>query len=645
MIKKGGNFFEEHIEKIVLAIVGLVCLWLLITRVLISPNYVKYDNSKYGCGDIDIYISKQVQELEDKLNRKPDPPQPYKQRYDDFAALFDSAISGIDVSLNWPLPPPVSSEVRVKRAYRIPQVPDVNGVSVGHIRAVAYVPTEKIDEENAYDEAETEPNDLDLVTVEAKFDVAELVDDFYESFAGEDIAEEWRDPCLAKPVFAAVQLQRQELLADGRWSDWKIVPRTKIEARRRMFEVIEEVEKLPPGGMKVRLLQFDDPEVRMELLQPEAYRIASAREEWFPPSLHKEFIKNREKEKTEEKRKALAVAKKEKEKGRQEARAERSGRTPKTKTSTGGQAESGAAEMEKLYGITAPAKEKPTIKRKSRRNVKRGRENGRPLKNKGVLETTGDVYDKFEKILITEKTDFAKMHEPLVFWAYDDTVEPEKSYRYRIRLGVFNPIAGTEQFSEQYKHFKSKVILWSKFSGITETVKIPGMLYFFPREIQEAAKMVTVQVSRYVLDYWYSKDFYVKQGEVIGKVVETEIGQTEEEITVPKTIDYSTGAVLVDIISVNDWSGGKNLRPRYYFDMLYSFEGTNIKHTPIKQKYWTKELQAKFNEIKKAEKVSKEPLRDWNNRPVQRKRGPTKPGGDGAGDMEEYLRLIEEGLL
>ncbi len=37
---KIGSFFEEHIEKIVLGIVGLVCVWLLITRVIFSPNEV-----------------------------------------------------------------------------------------------------------------------------------------------------------------------------------------------------------------------------------------------------------------------------------------------------------------------------------------------------------------------------------------------------------------------------------------------------------------------------------------------------------------------------------------------------------------------------------------------------------------------------
>ena len=47
------GFLEEHVEKIVLVIVGLVCVWLMITRVFLSPNMVSYDGRKYSPGAID----------------------------------------------------------------------------------------------------------------------------------------------------------------------------------------------------------------------------------------------------------------------------------------------------------------------------------------------------------------------------------------------------------------------------------------------------------------------------------------------------------------------------------------------------------------------------------------------------------------
>ncbi len=623
MSKKNSNFFEEHIEKIVLAVVGLVCLWLFITRVLFSPSYVEYDNDKFDSGAIDNYISKQASVLESKLNREPEPKQPYKPRVGDFVALFDSAINDIDISLGLPQPVIGLGDWIDNREYRVPLIGGVNEVSVEHIRAVAYVPKGWVDEENVYDSDNSEPNDIDFVTVEAKFDVSGLYKRFNESFAGEYIRQDWRDPCLARPIFAAVQLQRKELLPDGSWSDWQTVPRSKIDHRKRMFEVIEDTNDLPAGGMKVRLLQFDDVGVRIDLLQPEAYRIASAKEEWFPPSLHKEYVAYQKEMDVLERREAAAERREEREGERSEQR----GRTARTQTRpAGGIGGSLGTGMPMETGPGTPVRRTPT--RRSRAD--RRSEKERPQRSKEVSKTINDIYQEFDEVLITEQTDLAKMDKPLLFWAHDDTIEPGDSYRYRIRLGVFNPIAETNQFSEQDESLKNKVILWSGFSDTTETVNIPETLYFFPREIQEAARAVTVQVSRYVLGYWYSKDFTVKQGELIGSVSGYKITEEEEKegVTVPETVDYATGAVLVDIIPVNDWSGGNNLRARHFFDMLYSFEGKDIERLPVKTRYWAEALQSKFNEIKRSEKESKEPLRSWSGRPGQRRRVPV-PGVEG----------------
>jgi hypothetical protein len=392
-----------------------------------------------------------------------------------------------------------------------------------------------------------------------------------------------------------------------------------------MFEVIEDINDLPAGGIKVRLLQFDDAEVRIDLLQPGPYQIASAKEEWFPPSLHGEYVEY-QKEIDVIKRREAAVEKKEEREGeRSERRSKQAAAKTRPTEGIGGPSGEG---MEGERGLSTPAPVRKTLPTRGSQPERKG-EKERPQKSKEVSKTIDDVYQEFDEISITDKTDLARMDKPLLFWAYDDTVEPGK-YRYRIRLGVFNPIAGTNQFSEQDKSLKSKVILWSEFSDATETVDIPGTLYFFPREIQEATKAVTVQVSKYVLGYWYNKDFTVKQGELIGKVGEYKITEEEEskKVTVPPTVDYTTGAVVVDIVPVTDWSGGNNLHVNHFFDLLYSYNGKDIERLPIKSRYWTEALQTKFNDIKKSEKEPKEPLRAWESRPGERGRVPA-PGVEG----------------
>ena len=54
------NLLEEHVEKIILAIAGLVCIWLLFTRVLFSPNVITYRDQRFSPGEIDSYIYEQA---------------------------------------------------------------------------------------------------------------------------------------------------------------------------------------------------------------------------------------------------------------------------------------------------------------------------------------------------------------------------------------------------------------------------------------------------------------------------------------------------------------------------------------------------------------------------------------------------------
>lgn len=700
MIKKIGSFFEEHIEKIVLVIIGILCAILLIFRVLLSPNVVEYDEKKFNPSDIDGYIYEQAQLLRQRLDDAPQQPKPYETKKEDFLALIDSAISDIDVTL-WPQQPYITKKEEVLEGiYNLPIIGEVSDVAIEHIIAAAYVPTETITELNPYERATNEPNDIDLVTVEAKFDVKQLYDRFRESFI-EDVEEQWADPCFAKPIFAAVQLQRQELGWDGIWSDWQDVPRTKIDSHSRLFEIIEDEKDLPLGGLKVHMLQFDNSPIQIDLLQPQAYQFASAKEEWFPPRLHRRFLELQRKDDQEIKRLAQQERQQQERQDRQDDR--RSSRRTSTRFGTGGRTGGGnydglGGSSDSLYGGSGSGTQDTRTRRgRSDRIGSRGgtqdygpntgrttRRRGRDERDRGTIDgdqmlmggmqqtrlSVLEVYEELDEILLNMDMDFSKMREPLVFWAHDDTTEPRKTYRYRIRLGVFNPIAGKNQVSSKNKSQKSDAVLWSEFSETTEAVNIPGRLYFFAKDIQDAAKTVTVQVSKYVLGYWYSEDFKVSQGEVMGGVVENEppkaetsrssrssIGRTTRtaltsrtttttrttnEFTEPEMIDYNTGAVMVDVMVVNDWSAGGNMRARHYHNMLYSYDGVNIERMPISVRYWATDLQAVFTEIGRLQRQTKEPFKSFSTTGRGRRPG-FDEGYEGYDEMMMYPDMMYDG--
>jgi hypothetical protein len=629
-----------------------------------------------------------------------------------YVGLRESVLAGIvNMGQHPPLPHYTKYVRDMSGDYKLPRIGAVTDAAAEWIRAAAYVPTQEITEELLYDKATHEPNDIDLVTVAGKFDVKGLYERFEQSFMGYDVAPELRDPCLARPVFAAVQAERQELLEDGSWGEWQVVPRTRIDHRKRMFAAIEKVEDLPPGGMKVRLLQFDDVEVRMDLLQPQAYQIASAYEEWFPPSLHEKYIKQREKDKREEEREAREQELREKEQHQPtNLRDERRSRTYRGRSGSGragginegyggtdspyggyGQYGAGGTGRRPRRGRPGDARtgggymadggfgagrgyrtdrgrttsvRRPTVGRRATDGTYPTRAGeldpydiyGEGLRRDGTVArepSIDDIYYEFQQIALNYRTDLAKLSEPLSFWAHDDTVVPGKTYRYRIRLGVFNPTAGAKN---------NQVILWSDYSDVTETIRVPARMYFFATDIREDAKYVKVHVARYVLGYWYSKDFDVERGEAIGSVVESETARSqpigmpgdrfgrdsiytfprpEDKLGEPDEIDYSTGAVLVDSALVNDWAaGGGKLRARNYHEMLYSFDGAYIEHMPIKSTYWPRELFDAYQEIRRLQRETKEPLRAWNSKVSGRTRRPA--GMEAYDEYEDEYYLMEE---
>jgi hypothetical protein len=380
----------------------------------------------------------------------------------------------------------------------------------------------------------------------------------------------------------------------------------------------------------------------MSLLQPEAYKIASMKEEWFPPSLHKEYVvykKEIEAEKLrrdqEAEKQKLEEEREKERKEREDARDDRMSRTTGSRlsrdenssrrdslTAIGGR-------TSRVDGDTRTGRDRTDSRRGetdvlTRREEREERALERELKLEemriaSLKNTVDELYKKLDGILITRKMDLTRLREPLVFWAHDDSMKPGKTYRYRIRLGVFNPVAGTNQFQEEDKDLKNQIVLWSDFSDILGEVKVPNTLYFFPQDVKEAAKVVTVQVSKYALGYWYSQNFAVKPGEVIGTVAD--VGKVEQVGgsggTVPVSIDmidYSTGAVLVDVVSVNDWSGGKNMYARHYYNMLYSFDGIGIEQLPVSPRYWDEDLRNRLNEIRKSQQEPRVPLRGWDMR-------------------------------
>lgn len=725
LLGKIGRFCENHVEKIVLVIVGVFCAWLFFTRVIFSPNGVPYDGKTYSPGQIDAAVQQKAENLAVQLNSSTaggaakltyvprltgpiDPNDPVVAQVfagrpapKSFVELLRSPLSFMSSDLAATETLARSDDDRPK--YALPRIGSVTDVAIQHLRAAAYVPLENVTAQKPYDSVETEPDDIDLVTVEGKFDVAELYRQFHAYFAGTEVARQaWRDPCLANPKFAAVQLQRQALLQDGTWSDWVEVPRSQVESNKGLFQVVENVKDLPPGGLGVRMMQYGSKPITMSLLQPEAYQIASAEEEWFPPSYYGKYKDLQRKIEAEEKRKE-----REDQRDRQETQTggrrdnlrtgggtgatTPSGRRRDTTTGGGGaDAYGGAGARDRSRGTPSRTRGATPGLDPSQQNTRgRGRRTGAdaaydmgagayggyPMDGNLRMEpTTDEVYYEFAQAAINYTTDLSKQKDPLLFWAFDDTMEPGNTYRYRLRLGVFNPVAGTDQLAPQDADKRNQVILWSEFSQVTRPVAIPKRLYFFAKDVQDQKMTATVEVARYLLGYWRTEDFQVSPGDVIGKEVEpkedtrrrpdrlvgpggritgapmgremagmgpygaggygapgmgayqTPANPADAAINIER-IDFGTNTVLVDLTQVSDWGTQPNLQPRVYYDMLYTHDGTEIERMPVGTRNWSKDLLATYQFISSEKRKEPQSFRSFEKGGFRTRGGVGGPGG------------------
>ena len=663
MIKKQSNFIEAHIEKVALVIGVLAAIFIIYKFVLQGPAKPVIDGSPISPGQLDIYIAEQADMLKERLEREPVPKPAYVPQSIGFMEKMNSVLDS-NLNVLWPMPSSVESVVNKK--YRIPVIGSVNDVDVEHIRAAAYLPKAAVTPENAEAEETYEVNDLDLVTVGGNFDLVPLLDSFQECFAGKDLQENWRDTGLAKPVFAGVGLQRQRLGDDGQWSEWEDVPRAKIDSQRDKYKIIDNISELPNGGIMIELAKFGESKTQANLLQPGSYKIASAEEKWLPPVLHRKYLTVRREKEAQNRRDAIVTERETKATEERTARPVREERATPDRTTRGAAGRAtpggrgaaggggGRSPMEMDRGGAAGRESSRTTTRSERTEQPRDRRTDATAtetkKTAKPTVTEATINEEMRKMLLETKKDISSLRETINFWAYDDTVEPGASYRYRIRLGVFNPLAGTDQVRDEDAAGKSKVVLWSAYSEATDIVDIPKRLYFFPVNVQETAKATEVQVCKYALGYWHSEQFMVKRGDMIGKVAKVEASEKDKTagVKLPEAIDYATGAIVVDMVAVNDWVGDKALQQRQYFDVLFSVDGVNVERLPAKQMDWPEDLRLKYSELKTLEKKPKEPFRTRSESgtieiqrpgmPGERGRGPMDRGGDQT-QQDEYMRM------
>jgi hypothetical protein len=585
---------ESQIDKIVLAVYVIISLVLLWVYVIGNPYgqtvRVGVRERKLSPSQIDREVKAQLEQALPQLENPPPPLPPDQPVWPAYNQLVQCPISDI-ASLKIPLPGEPEKPVMDVRLYALPEIPTLTNVSAEPLRGAAQVPTEEVSPERPYESTPYEIADVDLVSVSARFDVRRLINNFQQSFMGPRLSSAEKDPRLAAPVFARMELQRRARQSDGGWGDWKVVSRTRIDTYQKLLAELPEQLQQSQYGVDIWMSQFGNEQVQYDILQPEPYTFTVSRLDWMAPEFMAQAQDILEKEEEMARREAIRQRQLQREPdrtlrpddNRRTSDRRSTGRRQPTRNRTDGP-------MMGTPGYRADRPERP-----GRREQER------------TIET---IQKEFEAEQLGDRKTIASIQEPLLVWVHDDSAEPGSAYQYRVRIGVFNPIAGKDWFQEEQADYKDHLILWSHYSEPTEVVDIPRRIYMFPMEAIAAgngsteAAGVRIEVAKYFLGQWRDYEFDVFPGQIIGYEVEDieEKPTTGEYQTAAspdeELVDFTTGNLLVDIFNETVW--GSRLRPGSLSTMLFNDPDNQLQKMTIGKTHWSTDVRERYSMIQDA---------------------------------------------
>lgn len=584
--KQRMNLFEAHLEKIAIGASILVFLWVLVTRFVLVTG-IETSNGVQPVIEIVKDKADEAKEIWDRTKSNGVSPvlvPPPKNPTEDVAFLASS----VDTL---PLGPINTTQVEADAIHeKIANFP--KAIISPHSLSIAIYHTRASLEstETSYD-GDEELQDIDFVTVEGMFSMEQVRSLYRQSFQNPSLKHPVEYP---KPIVAAVELQRSQLLPDGRWSAWQRISRLDVDPEGISDLASEEFTDYSLEKYKAILNVRSNALVQKRILQPVPYSLLD--DEWLPPT-------EQAKRKKEESKMLRGPA-------------GRPGFGPGG-FGAGSQRPKRDSDVEREEIIEEDLEE----------YVPRG--TGRSSTRRGY--TTSGRQRGSVRSPEREEAETYLQEEELSFWTHDQSVVPGVTYRYQVRVGFFNPIAGTDRFLPGDISKKNKLILWSAFSsnqaGEHKFVKVNKRVCFFPLQARSGDKAIaTVEVFRQHEGQWYRRTYPVIPGSTVGamdlpeksasnlrKPPGTTATTSTEPEPEPEKIDFRTGVTIVDITpETAHWysSGSSSTRKEESTpDLVYRDVDGFMKSVPVNRSCWPQELRQQRDYIMKKRREAKAQFR------------------------------------
>jgi len=130
-------------------------------------------------------------------------------------------------------------------------------------------------------------------------------------------------------------------------------------------------------------------------------------------------------------------------------------------------------------------------------------------------------------------------------WAHDLSVRPGRTYQYRMRVSVFNPVYGKALCADEKMRWTPELV--GEWSEPSAAVTIPRLVYFY--FVGVFGDRATLELHRWIHGQWViarSVTCRVGTPVVCSKPVPIKMPGSGKEVT--ETVDLSPGVLLVDMI-------------------------------------------------------------------------------------------------
>ncbi|MEQ9096424.1 MAG: hypothetical protein RIE32_09185 [Phycisphaerales bacterium] len=521
---KGVGFFEAHIEKLLLGLMVAVAAGVVVLQFAGTPNSVNIRNQELPPARAYDPVERRAQEVDAQMSSTSIELPDVEGRTSMLAEVDDRVMGAVSPRpriVAFGAPAEIDEELFKGQAedveYAVVTPPAPSQPVVASYAGTLDPALVSGNEDLAAIVGSAQPFDIATVSVEVTYDGTELEQMFRSGGDGDKrpLPINWRRNIEA----LGLQLERQEQMSDGSWGQTTII--NGLPGQQSLYELLQE--DAAADALSRDQLASD---ARLAYEEAPAYRRplplrTIAGTEWKPPTVFKqELAAQGGADKQDQARRLLS----------QRANEERSLERNEQQRDDAGQDESGGRGTGRDPRNPGQEPDEQTIDRRTQQLLRQKEQieariaaldeqiralgydpvTGQPIEVAGFADETVD-----ERLL---EDDNAR------FWAHDATAEPGKTYRYRTRLAVNNPMFGREPvLIESQRPLAASPVLFSEASPWSDPVVVAPKTAFFLASANDgrggalgpSEPTASVEVFTFYYGYYRRSTLTLRPGEMV----------------------------------------------------------------------------------------------------------------------------------